>query len=151
MDGRSADVSVLRARRAGIVDGRPFESARADQPRIQGPGVPAPLAGRIRRRDDVQRSRGRGRQVLVAIAGISIGELVDRAELFVHVVAGAAGLERVVTVPRIQKPGLALTGWPEQLHSGGVRVLHGTEIDYLARHESARTVGIATLFASEPA
>jgi HPr kinase/phosphorylase len=57
----------------------------------------------------------------------------------------------VVTVPRIQKPGLALTGWPEQLHEGRVLVLGGTEIDYLADHEPARDVGITTLLASDPA
>jgi HPr kinase/phosphorylase len=54
-------------------------------------------------------------------------------------------------VPRIQKPGLALTGWPEQLHANRVLVLGGTEIDYLADHEAARAVGIATLLASDPA
>jgi HPr kinase/phosphorylase len=57
----------------------------------------------------------------------------------------------VVTVPRIQKPGLALTGWPEQLHEGRVLVLGGTEIDYLADHAPARGVGITTLLASDPA
>jgi HPr kinase/phosphorylase len=56
-----------------------------------------------------------------------------------------------VTAPRIQKPGLALTGWPEQLHDGRVLVLGGTEIDYLADQERARTVGVATLMESKPA
>jgi HPr kinase/phosphorylase len=82
---------------------------------------------------------------------IAIAELVDRAELGVHVVAGKSGLARTVTVPRIQKPGLALTGWPEQLHGGRVLVLGGTEIDYLDANEAARALGITTLFASEPA
>jgi HPr kinase/phosphorylase len=82
---------------------------------------------------------------------ITIAELIDRAELGVSVVAGRGGLGRTVAVPRIQKPGLALTGWPEQLHDGRVLVLGGTEIDYLADSESARTVGIATLLASQPA
>jgi HPr kinase/phosphorylase len=82
---------------------------------------------------------------------ITIAELLDRTELAVHVVAGKAGLARTVTVPRIQKPGLALTGWPEQLHAGRVLVLGGTEIDYLADQEEARTLGIATLLASAPA
>ncbi|HEY3806516.1 MAG TPA: HPr(Ser) kinase/phosphatase [Kofleriaceae bacterium] len=82
---------------------------------------------------------------------ITIGELVERAELGATVVAGRRGLDRRVTVPRIQKPGLALTGWPEQLHEGRVLVLGGTEIDYLDDSERARTVGIETLLASEPA
>src|ERR1043165_5984456 len=82
---------------------------------------------------------------------ITVGELLQRAELSVTAVAGTAGLHRTVTAPRIQKPGLALTGWPEQLHDGRVLVLGGTEIEYLADHETARTRGLATLFASDPA
>jgi HPr kinase/phosphorylase len=84
-------------------------------------------------------------------AAITVGELLEHGELGVTVVAGARGLGRNVTVPRIQKPGLALTGWPEQLHANRVLVLGGTEIDYLAESEPARRVGIETLLASEPA
>src|SRR6187551_255214 len=84
-------------------------------------------------------------------AAITVGELLERAELGATTVAGARGLGRKVTVPRIQKPGLALTGWPEQLHANRVLVLGGTEIEYLEANEQARTVGIATLLASEPA
>lgn len=82
---------------------------------------------------------------------ITIAELLGRAELGAIAVAGQAGLVRTTSVPRIQKPGLALTGWPEQLHDGRVLVIGGTEIDYLRANEQARTVGIKTLFASDPA
>ncbi|MBV8755756.1 MAG: HPr(Ser) kinase/phosphatase [Deltaproteobacteria bacterium] len=82
---------------------------------------------------------------------ITVGELLERAELGVTAVAGQAGLSRTVTVPRIQKPGLALTGWPEQLHPGRVLVLGGTEIEWLEGNPGARGVGIETLLASEPA
>src|ERR1700742_4339720 len=85
------------------------------------------------------------------MAAVTVGEMLERAELGAVAVAGDAGLGRVVAVPRIQKPGLALTGWPEQLHEGRVLVLGGTEIDYLEATERARTVGIETLLASEPA
>lgn len=84
-------------------------------------------------------------------AWITVGELLERPEFAVKAVAGMAGLSRTVAVPRIQKPGLALTGWPEQLHDGRVLVLGGTEIDYLEGHEAGRTVGIATMMASDPA
>jgi HPr kinase/phosphorylase len=84
-------------------------------------------------------------------AAITVGELLARAELNVTAVAGIEGLSRTVTVPRIQKPGLALTGWPEQLHAHRVLVLGGTEIEYLQSHEPARKVGIETLLASDPA
>src|SRR6476469_3777784 len=80
---------------------------------------------------------------------ISVAELLDRSELGVTLAAGKAGLGREVLVPRIQKPGLALTGWPEQLHANRVLVLGGTEIDYLKDHE--RSVGITTMLASDPA
>jgi HPr kinase/phosphorylase len=82
---------------------------------------------------------------------LTVGEFLDRAELGVAVVAGERGLGRTVLVPRIQKPGLALTGWPEQLHPGRVLVLGGTEIDYLTDHAQARAVGVETLLGSEPA
>src|SRR5215470_11187252 len=84
-------------------------------------------------------------------SAITVGELLERAELEVAAVAGQAGISRTVTVPRIQKPGLALTGWPEQLHPHRVLVLGGTEIDYLADQPKARDVGIATLLDSDPA
>jgi HPr kinase/phosphorylase len=82
---------------------------------------------------------------------ISVGELIERAELEVTAVTGETGLDRVVAVPRIQKPGLALTGWPEQLHPNRVLVLGKTEIAYLHNQPSARDLGIATLLASNPA
>src|SRR5688572_12716488 len=82
---------------------------------------------------------------------VQVSDLLARTELRVTAVAGAGGLTRTVTAPRIQKPGLALTGWPEQLHDGRVLVLGGTEIDYLADHEPARVVGIQTLLDSQPA
>src|SRR5690606_41866844 len=82
-------------------------------------------------------------------AAITVGELLERAELRVKAVAGVAGLSRTVSAPRIQKPGLALTGWPEQLHGGRGLVLGGTEIDYLERTD--RAIGVATMMASDPA
>ncbi len=84
---------------------------------------------------------------------ITVRELCERVELAVSMVAGgsAIGLARTTVVPRIQKPGLALTGWPEQLHDSRVLVLGATEIAYLADHERARIEGLVTLFASDPA
>src|SRR5215468_3124086 len=78
-------------------------------------------------------------------SAITVGELLERAELEVTAVAGQPGLARIVTVPRIQKPGLALTGWHEQLHPHRVLVLGGTEIEYLADHPPARVLGIGVL------
>jgi HPr kinase/phosphorylase len=82
---------------------------------------------------------------------ITVSELLERTELGLSSVAGQRGLDRTVTVPRIQKPGLALTGWPEQLHDGRVLVLGGTEIEYLLDHAPARIQGLETMLASDPA
>src|SRR5438477_8213071 len=84
-------------------------------------------------------------------SAITVGELLERAEFEMTAVAGQSGLSRIVTVPRIQKPGLALTGWPEQLHPNRVLVLGGTEIEYLEDHEPVLRIGNATLLASDPA
>ncbi|MGE0548548.1 MAG: HPr(Ser) kinase/phosphatase [Kofleriaceae bacterium] len=85
------------------------------------------------------------------ITPIRVSELLAREELELVAVAGHAGVSRTLTVPRIQKPGLALTGWPEQLHPHRVLVLGGTEIEYLADLTTGRELGIETLMRSEPA
>jgi HPr kinase/phosphorylase len=86
-------------------------------------------------------------------AGVSIEEvLTGGGPLGLTVLAGRAGLQTQVAVPRIQKPGLALAGWHEQLHPRRIQVLGGTEIDYLcAIDDAARAIGIRTVLASEPA
>lgn len=66
--------------------------------------------------------------------------------------AGRSGLERQISVPRIQKPGLALTGYTEQLHEQRMLVLGGTEIDYISSIDPQQvTLGIASVMASHPA
>ncbi|MEM9491483.1 MAG: HPr kinase/phosphorylase, partial [Myxococcota bacterium] len=79
-----------------------------------------------------------------------LGDAEDELELSVR--AGHTGLEREVTVPRIQKPGLALTGYAEQLHQGRLLVLGGTEVGYLASVADAMVeLAVATVMASNPA
>ncbi|MEZ4362554.1 MAG: HPr(Ser) kinase/phosphatase [Kofleriaceae bacterium] len=83
---------------------------------------------------------------------ITIEQMVAHASLELRLVAGATGRTRGVDVPRIQKPGLALTGWPEQLHERRALVLGGTEIEFLESADaSARALGIATMLAANPA
>ena len=83
------------------------------------------------------------------MAKITVGELLQRAELGLTAVAGVLeanahrSLARTVEVPRIQKPGLALTGWPEQLHDGRVLVLAGPD-RVSRRPPPARVAGITT-------
>jgi HPr kinase/phosphorylase len=76
----------------------------------------------------------------------------DNAGLSLALLAGRSGLARRITVPRIQKPGLALTGYVEQVHPERVQVLGATEMGYLARlAPAARVSGIANLINLEPA
>ena len=88
------------------------------------------------------------------MAKVTIDQLVTdpHARLELSIRTGRGGLDRAVTVPRIQKPGLALAGYREQLHDDRLLVLGGTEIEYLARADSAqRAVGTDTLMAASPA
>jgi len=74
------------------------------------------------------------------------------AGLGLTLLAGRSGLGRRITVPRIQKPGLALTGYTEQVHPERVQVLGATEMGYLERlSPEARRSGITNLIALEPA
>jgi HPr kinase/phosphorylase len=68
------------------------------------------------------------------MGAIKISRLLDEAdyELQLTLEAGKEGLKRRITSPRIQKPGLALTGFTEHLHPERVQVFGNTEISYLA-------------------
>jgi HPr kinase/phosphorylase len=63
----------------------------------------------------------------------TIRQLLDdtQYDLKLELVAGQAGLERRISSSRIQKPGLALTGFTEHLHPERVQVFGNTEVSYL--------------------
>jgi HPr kinase/phosphorylase len=48
-----------------------------------------------------------------------------------ELVAGKTGLQRRILAPRIQKPGLALAGYVQQIHPGRVQVIGNPELSYL--------------------
>ncbi len=78
--------------------------------------------------------------------------LDPEARLELELRAGRNGLRREILVPRIQKPGLALTGYTGQLHDGRLLVLGGTEVDFLAScAASARALAVSTMMAAHPA
>src|SRR4051812_24950989 len=52
-------------------------------------------------------------------------------DLKLSLVAGERGLGRTLSSSRIQKPGLALTGFLEHLHPQRVQVFGNTEVGYL--------------------
>lgn len=47
--------------------------------------------------------------------------------------AGTMGLANAIKTPRIQKPGLALAGFTEHLHTDRIQILGNTEISFLRR------------------
>lgn len=86
------------------------------------------------------------------MAEVAITELVAHEVLSLELLAGAAGLDRLILNHRIQKPGLALTGYDQQLDRGRLLTLGGTEIEYLAAASgAARDLATATVMSSEPA
>jgi Hpr(Ser) kinase/phosphatase len=64
---------------------------------------------------------------------IQVAELLKDKDyhLNLELVAGKKGLLKKITIPRIQKPGLALTGDTSNLHSGRLQILGKSEINYL--------------------
>src|SRR2546425_12470013 len=77
--------------------------------------------------------------------GVTVRELLaSRPESYglpLELLAGAEGLERVITSPHIQKTGLALAGFHEYLKPGRVLIFGESEIRYL---ESLETAGRTT-------
>src|SRR5262245_62445906 len=71
----------------------------------------------------------------MVVPGVSVGTLLQsRTEAFgltLELLAGADGLDRVITSPHIQKTGLALAGFQEYLKPGRVLVFGESEIRYL--------------------
>jgi len=63
----------------------------------------------------------------------TIEDLLHDAEygLDLTLLAGERGLGNKIETPRIQKPGLALTGYTEHLHPNRIQILGNTEISYL--------------------
>ncbi|MCP4500797.1 MAG: HPr(Ser) kinase/phosphatase [Deltaproteobacteria bacterium] len=67
----------------------------------------------------------------------------DAADLQLELLAGFGGISRIVAGNRIQKPGLALTGFTEFVHSKRVQILGSTELTYLSTlEEGARKSAI---------
>jgi HPr kinase/phosphorylase len=63
----------------------------------------------------------RVRDLLAAVGG----------DLSLRLAAGRSGLDRVILIPRVQRPGLALSGFTEYIRYGRVQILGGSEVSYL--------------------
>ncbi len=71
---------------------------------------------------------------------LKIQDLLDETEygLDLHLIAGSTGLDHLISSSRIQKPGLALTGYTQHLHPSRIQVLGNTEISYLSQFDDER-------------
>lgn len=83
---------------------------------------------------------------------LAIQDLLEDSEygLDLRLIAGEAGLGHRLYSSRIQKPGLALTGYTEHLHPDRVQVLGNTEISYLSQIPQAQAVGYIQKLCSFP-
>lgn len=86
------------------------------------------------------------------MTSIKISRLLEENDydLQLTLIAGRGGLNRIISSSRIQKPGLALTGFTEHLHPERVQVFGNTEVSYLMTlpEERQREV-LRTLFSAE--
>jgi HPr kinase/phosphorylase len=83
---------------------------------------------------------------------VLVESLLSVDGLSLELAAGRAGLSRRVTGSRIQKPGLALTGYVAYVHPERVQVLGITEMSYLGTLEPpARATGLEALCGIKPA
>jgi HPr kinase/phosphorylase len=81
---------------------------------------------------------------MATVSGVSVGALLrSRPEAFgltLDLMAGAEGLERLITSPHVQKTGLALAGFHAYLKAGRVLIFGESEIRYLESLDAARRI-----------
>ncbi len=70
--------------------------------------------------------------------GIPIADIIKERRLRLRARTGDIGLSRELTTPRIQKPGLLLTGLLGPLHPDRVQVFGAAELGYLKSLDSAK-------------
>src|SRR3954470_8797148 len=78
--------------------------------------------------------------------------LGENTDLRLVLLAGDEGMDRRISLHRVQKPGLALAGYVRQVTPEQVQVLGATELSYLASLPTAEARhGVATFMALDPA
>jgi HPr kinase/phosphorylase len=85
---------------------------------------------------------------------VTAGELVEQrgAAWKLTLLAGAEGLDHRISVPRIQKPGLAFAGYLPQTHPERVQVVGSSELGYLGTlGPDAAREAVERAFAQSPA
>jgi HPr kinase/phosphorylase len=87
-------------------------------------------------------------------AGVTVGTLLGArgaaGGLNLDLLAGAAGLDRRITLPHVQKTGLALAGYDEYLRAGRILIFGESEIRFLEQLAPAvRVQNLRRLFARD--
>ena len=73
-----------------------------------------------------------GVRQLPAAPEVAVRELLGpEASLGLRAVAGQKGLDRAIRMSRVQRPGLALTGYTAYIRYGRVQIIGGSEMGYL--------------------
>ena len=87
-----------------------------------------------------RRARPRRRSATVTPAagespGVAVAELLDEAAepLRLDLAAGRRGLEHRIHLARVQRPGLALTGYTDYIRYGRVQIVGSSEVGYLQK------------------
>ena len=67
--------------------------------------------------------------------GVPVAEMLDEAAsgLQLESVAGGTGLDNRIFLARVQRPGLALTGYTDYIRYGRVQIVGSSEIGYLRK------------------
>jgi HPr kinase/phosphorylase len=70
---------------------------------------------------------------MAEVASVEVGELLgpELSELDFEVMHGAEALDRRITHPRVQKPGLAFAGYYDYIKPGRVQIVGESETEYL--------------------
>lgn len=86
-------------------------------------------------------------------AGVTVGALLGArgaGGLNLDLLAGASGLDRRITLPHIQKTGLALAGYDEYLKPGRILIFGESEVRFLEQMDAAtRSQNLRRLFARD--
>src|SRR4051812_39148674 len=81
---------------------------------------------------------------------VGVAELLTAPDLQLRLLAGDEGTKRAITTSKIQKPGLALTGYTDFVQQGRVQILGSTELTYLEKlSDEARSTSCKTFCACD--
>jgi HPr kinase/phosphorylase len=120
---------------------------RAGRPR-RSAGAPARSAPRARKGAAAARrawpAAGRVPALPPDVPFVTVRELLapQAPSLRRELLAGSSGLDRQVFLSRVQRPGLALTGYTDYIRYGRVQIVGGSEVGYLRKLQPRRRAAI---------